>query len=146
MKTLEEPPDRSIIILIGTSSHRQLRTILSRCQIVRFDALSVIQVEQILDRHPEWESEVDRHELAMAAAGSISTARLLMDPLYFRFRGEWLEQLASGDPGSDDFASSMVKFAEEGLKDSASKRERYYFLADRGIEFLAAANESCCRR
>ena len=40
LKTLEEPPPKSILILIGTSVQRQLPTIRSRCQIVRFQPLA----------------------------------------------------------------------------------------------------------
>ena len=36
LKTLEEPPPGSVLILIGTSSDRQMPTIVSRCQVVRF--------------------------------------------------------------------------------------------------------------
>src|SRR5208337_765045 len=36
LKTLEEPPPRSLLILIGSSLDRQLPTILSRCHAVRF--------------------------------------------------------------------------------------------------------------
>ena len=40
LKTLEEPPPRSLLILIGTSPSRQLPTIRSRSQVVRFRPLS----------------------------------------------------------------------------------------------------------
>src|SRR5437899_5354822 len=40
LKTLEEPPPRSLLILIATGMDRQRATILSRCQIVRFAALA----------------------------------------------------------------------------------------------------------
>ena len=36
LKTLEEPPPHSVLILIGTSPARQLPTIRSRCQLIRF--------------------------------------------------------------------------------------------------------------
>ena len=36
LKLLEEPPPRSVLILIGTSAEMQLPTIRSRCQLVRF--------------------------------------------------------------------------------------------------------------
>lgn len=39
LKTLEEPPDHAIIILVGTSVERQLPTIRSRCQVLRFRPL-----------------------------------------------------------------------------------------------------------
>ena len=39
LKTLEEPPPGAVLILIGTSVEVQLQTIVSRCQVVRFDPL-----------------------------------------------------------------------------------------------------------
>ncbi|HLB94653.1 MAG TPA: DNA polymerase III subunit delta' [Nitrospiria bacterium] len=37
LKTLEEPPDHSLLILVASQPHRLLPTILSRCQRIRFD-------------------------------------------------------------------------------------------------------------
>lgn len=37
LKTLEEPPDHSLLILVTSQPHRLLPTILSRCQRIRFD-------------------------------------------------------------------------------------------------------------
>ena len=48
LKTLEEPPADSLIILIGTSQQRQLPTIRSRCQIIRFGPLTDVQVATLL--------------------------------------------------------------------------------------------------
>src|SRR5262249_50595986 len=48
LKTLEEPPPGSVFILIASSLDRQLPTILSRCQIVRFRPLPAQVVENIL--------------------------------------------------------------------------------------------------
>lgn len=39
LKTLEEPPDATVLILLVTALDRLLPTTLSRCQVVRFDAL-----------------------------------------------------------------------------------------------------------
>ena len=56
LKTLEEPPPQSVLILIGTKAERQLPTIRSRSQIVRFapltpDVLADLMLEQgIVDR------------------------------------------------------------------------------------------------
>src|SRR5207302_4859839 len=50
LKTLEEPPPGSVLILIGTSAERQLPTILSRCQIVRFQPLAEETVADMLSR------------------------------------------------------------------------------------------------
>ena len=48
LKTLEEPPPHSTIILITSQAHRLLPTILSRCQILRFPPLPQETVEEIL--------------------------------------------------------------------------------------------------
>ncbi len=44
LKTLEEPPGTTFIILLVTSVDRLLPTTLSRCQVVRFDALPTLFV------------------------------------------------------------------------------------------------------
>ena len=48
LKTLEEPPPRSVLILISTSADQQLPTIRSRAQIVRFKPLSSAIVVKLL--------------------------------------------------------------------------------------------------
>ena len=48
LKTLEEPPPQSVLILIGTSPAKQLPTIRSRCQLVRFQPLAAEMVAEIL--------------------------------------------------------------------------------------------------
>ena len=48
LKTLEEPPPRSVLILIGTSPAKQLPTIRSRCQLIRFQPLPIEVVAQLL--------------------------------------------------------------------------------------------------
>src|SRR5262245_43261337 len=48
LKTLEEPPPRSVLILIATSEQRQLPTIRSRCQIVRFSPLAATEIADLL--------------------------------------------------------------------------------------------------
>ena len=48
LKTLEEPPPGSVLILIGTSTDRQRPTIMSRCQVVRFRPLPPETVAELL--------------------------------------------------------------------------------------------------
>src|SRR6202030_3611695 len=48
LKTLEEPPPGALLILIGTNAERQLATIVSRCQVVRFAPLPDPLVEELL--------------------------------------------------------------------------------------------------
>jgi DNA polymerase-3 subunit delta' len=48
LKTLEEPPAGTIVLLIGTSEQRQLPTIRSRCQIVRMGPLGSDDAQRLL--------------------------------------------------------------------------------------------------
>lgn len=80
LKTLEEPPDRSMMILIATDEELLLPTIRSRCQPVRFNPLSAEHVAQLLG---ELTATVDdqhlRHVLEIAG-GSPDVARRLLEP------------------------------------------------------------------
>ena len=48
LKTLEEPPPHTIFILTTNRLHFLLPTIISRCQLLRFNTLSIMDIEQIL--------------------------------------------------------------------------------------------------
>src|SRR5262249_51584554 len=48
LKTLEEPPPASLLVLISTSAEKQLPTIRSRAQLVRFRPLTEEQVAKLL--------------------------------------------------------------------------------------------------
>ncbi len=48
LKILEEPPAKTIFILIAESETAILQTILSRCQVLRFNALNSVEIEQAL--------------------------------------------------------------------------------------------------
>ena len=65
LKTLEEPPDQMILVLITDQPHRLLDTIISRCQRVRFGALDRQEIARVL---PEFIDEpVDAAVLEVAA-------------------------------------------------------------------------------
>lgn len=49
LKTLEEPPSRSLIVLISTELHRLLGTIISRCQKIGIDETNIPQIDQFKD-------------------------------------------------------------------------------------------------
>ncbi|WHT40782.1 MULTISPECIES: hypothetical protein [Myroides] len=48
LKILEEPPAKTIFILIAENEQAILQTILSRCQLLRFNALNSVEIEQAL--------------------------------------------------------------------------------------------------
>src|SRR5947208_4805703 len=51
LKTLEEPPPGAVLVLLASDSERQLPTILSRCQVVRFRPLGPDDLRAVLADH-----------------------------------------------------------------------------------------------
>ena len=136
LKTLEEPPPNSLLILIGTSEQRQLSTIVSRSQVVRFEPLKNSQVLSILQTQELVESEdIPLADLANASFGSVDLALKLSDAESFEFRRTLIQQLATQDPASDDFAKAITAFADAAGKDGAKKRARLTLIGDFAISF-----------
>ncbi|MCH8311794.1 MAG: DNA polymerase III subunit delta' [Nitrospinae bacterium] len=78
LKTLEEPPSSTILILISANPYQLLPTIISRCQGVKFHLLSADLVKQILRQTDQIEAEgFSEKELdlrALRSMGRISRA------------------------------------------------------------------------
>ena len=139
LKTLEEPPPKSLLILIGSSQQRQLSTIVSRSQVVRFSSLSNQQVLSILQRLSTQgvleTDDVEVEKLADSSGGSVATAVRLSDPDTLEFRRSFFSQLANRDPAQDDFAASVISFVDAVGKDAAKKRLRLVMVGDFAIAF-----------
>jgi len=73
LKTLEEPPGQTCLILVSASAERLLPTIRSRCQRVPFDLLPVAFVEQRLTSQCSL-SPSAAHALARLADGRLGAA------------------------------------------------------------------------
>ncbi|MEN0110031.1 MAG: DNA polymerase III subunit delta' [Planctomycetota bacterium] len=110
LKTLEEPPPRSLIILIGTSVARQLPTIRSRSQVVRFGPLPEADVARLASAT---DAEIEDAPAAAAEArGSVARALRLADPACRAARDAVRRQLAT--PRLD--AVSLAKTLEAESK------------------------------
>ena len=95
LKTLEEPPPQSVLILIGTSPAKQLPTIRSRCQLVRFQPLSAEVVAELLLSKGLVADAAESRRLAQHAEGSVQRALELADPALWEFRATLYERLAA---------------------------------------------------
>jgi DNA polymerase-3 subunit delta' len=138
LKTLEEPPPRSVLLLIGTSADRQLETIQSRCQVVRFTPLPEAVVAQLLRQQGVEDAKlIDK--LARLSDGSPGQARALADPALWEFRRQLVNYLAEPKLQSVHLAQEWMRFAEEAGKESASQRQRAALVLKLLIEFLAGA-------
>lgn len=135
LKTLEEPPPRSVIILIGTSVQRQLPTIRSRSQIVRFQPLSEESVRRLLTENNLVETEEEAHDLAQLSGGSVQQALALCDPEVREFRGWFLRALPEVAGDSIDFAKQVTQFVNAAGKDAPPRRARLRTIAMWGVEY-----------
>lgn len=79
LKNLEEPPQRTLFVLIVHAPGRLLPTIRSRCQVVRLSALGEGDLMRVLDtmEPPPPQDETQRAALASRAGGSVRAAILL---------------------------------------------------------------------
>jgi DNA polymerase-3 subunit delta' len=113
LKTLEEPGPGSVLILIGTSPDNQLDTIVSRCQVVKFQPLSAADIEAILlDKHLVASTEEAR-QLANAAEGSIARALALADQTY---RGLFEFVVSELADSANQIAPTLAKQIEDHIK------------------------------
>jgi DNA polymerase-3 subunit delta' len=74
LKTLEEPPPTTHLILITSRPASLLPTIRSRCQVIRFAPLSAAEIEKRLLEENKKLSQSDAQVLAHASGGSIGRA------------------------------------------------------------------------
>lgn len=125
LKTLEEPPPGSVLILIGTSTEAQLDTIISRCRVLRFDPLPEADLAHVLLDRGVTDDPAEAARLAHLADGSVSRARGLADPTLDSFRRALIDNLA--DPRGFDapaLSRRLEAYIKEAGKESALQRDR----------------------
>jgi DNA polymerase III subunit delta' len=135
LKTLEEPPPRSVLILIGTSPARQLPTIRSRCQIVRFQPLPEEMVADLLVRQGRVDDPAEARRLAAHGDGSPERALEMADPELWKFRENLLRGLVEPKLDSVRLAVAVSTFVNEAGKDAAPRRERFRQVARFAADF-----------
>jgi DNA polymerase-3 subunit delta' len=130
LKTLEEPPLHTVIILLANNSRFILPTILSRCQPIRFNPLPISLVSKWLMEGKGFD-EAEAHLLASLSEGSpgkaleiqeeirqIPREELLKDwvglkSLSFERIGSWVESL----PSQRENLLLMLEVAKTLLRD-----------------------------
>lgn len=118
LKTLEEPPADTFIILLTSAADRMLPTTRSRCQQVVFQSLPT---DYVLEQLRRLRPDADPLELAYVArhaAGSLGKAILQIDdglyPLKCKW-GEMIQQLMNAPSGRDSHALTRP-FTEDAKK------------------------------
>lgn len=129
LKTLEEPPPGSVLILVGSSPEVQLDTIVSRCRVVRFDPLPEAELAAVLLESGVVDQPGEAARLARLGEGSVGRARGLASPELEAFRRELIDEIAEPtgfDPPA--LARRLEAFAKEAGKESVDQRNRAVLL------------------
>ena len=124
LKTLEEPPPRSVLILIGTSPARQLPTIRSRCQLIRFSPLPEEIVAELLIGRGIVADAAQARRVAQSSEGSLRRAEELADPDLAAFRNTLVSRLS--DPRFDPLELSKLtaEFVDLAGREAPPRRRR----------------------
>ncbi len=119
LKTLEEPPENSLLILITPNAGELLPTVRSRCLRLSFGPLSKAQVSDYL-RVNSGLNETEAQVIAAMSMGSIGRALNLKDKDWTERRRKWcgvLEQLGRGGCRSAmEAAETLAADREEALE------------------------------
>lgn len=135
LKTLEEPPPRSVLILIGTSPAKQLPTIRSRCQVIRFQPLPVETVAELLVSKGFVSDRAEAARLARYSEGSLQRALELTDPELWSFRNTLFEQLGQPMIPSVELAKTVSAFVDAAGKEAPPRRARFRQVVAFAAEF-----------
>ncbi len=124
LKTLEEPPPGSVLILIGTAADRQLPTIRSRCQLVRFARLDTAAVSRILLERGLADDQQQAERMAETSGGSVARAMELRDEELSEFQQQLLAELARPVLASVSLAQATCAFVDSAGKEASARRAR----------------------
>ncbi|MDR2757174.1 MAG: hypothetical protein LBC20_15865 [Planctomycetaceae bacterium] len=136
LKTLEEPPSDALLILIGTSTTKQLPTIRSRCQIIRFAPLSPqILGSLLLDQGVAVTLEQSL-TLARRAGGSLDQAKDFFDDDIEIIRNDLNTALAQYRLNSIALAAKLNEFIEKAGKEPPLRRRRLRLVFNLAVDFF----------
>lgn len=139
LKTLEEPPDRAVLILVAANLDAVLPTIRSRCQLIRFQPLSRSDLESLLVEQEIVATADEAAAAARYAEGSLTTARQLLRPEMSQLRSQIWTELSQRDVSGPALAKSLVQQLETLASDVPTQREYAHWLLRFTIEFYSAA-------
>jgi DNA polymerase-3 subunit delta' len=137
LKTLEEPPPGSIFLLLATSAERQLATIISRAQVLKFRTLAEEDLRSILAEQALLTDNIE--PIVALSAGRMGRAVALTNEAVWNCRTSVMNLLASARPGALELAQLLIATVEEAGKDSPTQRERARLLVHLVGELLRDA-------
>lgn len=147
LKTLEEPAARMRLILVTDQPHRLLETILSRCQLIRFDRLDEALVVELLaeilsaENGAGPERAVDLSVAAGYGEGSLGRALAVVESGMLEGRREFIGKVVNLSVGHP---VALLDLAEElkSSRDEMASRLDVLMLFFRDVMLYKAAEGS----
>jgi len=139
LKTLEEPPARSVIILISASEQKQLPTIRSRCQVVRFRPLAEDVIAELLLAEEGVDSPDEARRVARLGEGSVARALEFADAAAWEFRQTLFAQLSQPTWNPQRLVGAITAYVEEVGKDATARRERLVNVVNQTASYFRRA-------
>lgn len=135
LKTLEEPPPNSMLILVAENLDAMLPTIRSRCQLVRFPSLVTSDVSDLLIENEIAATSEEAEAAAAMSEGSLYIASQLLNPALRALRLKLYEALSTADMRPIDVAKAMTKGIDEIGGDTNEQRRNAGWLIRFAQEF-----------
>lgn len=136
LKTLEEPPAHSLMILVASNLDSILPTIRSRCQMIRFRPLAIETVATLLLENGSTSDRNAADEAAASSDGSLSQAVMLLDPDLRARRDRLFELLATGPFNSIAVTRYVMDSVEATGSEAPLQREQAIWFFRFSIEFF----------
>lgn len=136
LKTLEEPPGRTVLLLIVSNLDALLPTIKSRCQLVRFAPLNADDIQVLLLEQEEALAVEDARFAAVLSEGSLTMARQLLDPELRALRLSLYSQLLETNFSGLTLAKQLVDGIAKCSSDTAEQRRNGQWLIRFAVEFF----------
>lgn len=139
LKTLEEPPERAVLLLIASNYDALLPTIRSRCQVVRFDPLPDDVLSSLLMEQGVVTTPTEAAALTALANGSLAVAKHLAAPACRELRHKLLAALSQRQWNGIGVARDLAGAVEEAASDVPEQRLLATWLLRAAVEFYRTA-------
>jgi hypothetical protein len=123
LKTLEEPPSNTFVVLLAEKSGNFISTVLSRCRPIRFPQVPFHRVEEILVKDQGWTRE-DAKKASLECRGNITLALRAADPVWMDFRQKVQEDWDRGLGGNEEDWLMLANEYDQWEPDILDDRER----------------------
>ena len=138
LKTLEDPPDHCLFLLISSRPEHLLSTIRSRCLALRFSPLAISAIEEYLKKHKAMEAG-NAKLVATFSEGRLGQALALNpDELIVKLRQYWA--LLFGEPHTS--APQIFDICESLMKANQVPEAIYWFQQGLRDVLVLAIDES----